>query len=62
MANGDTSVGSTPFSDAVHNPVVSGDLARHAYEKDPKTSNPMTIREAETFVMQLAERWLASVR
>lgn len=50
------------FSDAVHNPVVSGDLARHAYEDKPKTDNPMTIGEARTFVMDIARRWLMSLR
>ena len=50
------------FQDAVHNPVVSGDLARHAYEKTPHTTNPMTIDEAEKFVRKLAEKWLATVR
>ena len=50
------------FGDAVHNPAVSGDLARHAYEEPPKTSNPMTIGEAERFVVTLAEKWLATVR
>jgi hypothetical protein len=50
------------FSDAVHNPVVSGDLARHAYEEKPKTSNPMTIGEANTFIQVLAKKWLASIR
>lgn len=50
------------FKDAVHNPVVSGDLARHAYEDKPKTSNPMSISEAESFVVDIASRWLASLR
>lgn len=50
------------FRDAVHNPAVSGDLARHAYDEKPKTTNPMTMREAEAFVVRLAERWLASIR
>lgn len=50
------------FADAVHNPVVSGDLARHAYDYQPQTKNPMTIHEAEQFVVDLAKRWLASVR
>lgn len=50
------------FRDAVHNPGVSGDLARHAYEDSPRTTTPMTIRDAETFVRQLAKKWLASVR
>ena len=50
------------FSDAVHNPVVSGELARHAYEDKPKTDNPMTIAEAKLFVLGIAKRWLASLR
>jgi hypothetical protein len=50
------------FADAVHNPVVSGDLARHAYDDQPQTKNPMTIHEAEQFVVDLAKRWLASFR
>lgn len=50
------------FSDAVHNPVVSGDLARHAYEAEPKTSNPMTIGEASSFIQALSKKWLASIR
>ena len=50
------------FSDAVHNPIVSGELARHAYEDRPKTDNPMTIEEAKSFVLNIANRWLASLR
>lgn len=50
------------FTDAVHNPVISGDLARHAYEDEPKTTNPMTIEEAKSFVFTIANRWLASLR
>jgi hypothetical protein len=50
------------FKDAVHNPVVSGDLARHAYEEKPKTSNPMSFAEAQSFVFGIAKRWLASLR
>jgi len=49
------------FADAVHNPVVSGDLARHAYEDRPKTSNPMSFAEAQSFVLEIAKRWLASL-
>jgi hypothetical protein len=49
------------FKDAVHNPVVSGDLARHAYKDPPKTTNPMTMGEAERFVRRLAEKWLNNV-
>jgi len=50
------------FTDAVHNPIVSGDLARHAYEDKPKTTNPMTFAEAKSFVFNIANRWLASLR
>jgi hypothetical protein len=50
------------FADAVHNPLVSGELARHAYTKQPQTSNPMTISEAQGFVTDLAKQWLASLR
>ena len=50
------------FSDAVHNPVVSGDLARHAYEEEPRTSNPMTMGEANTFIQALSKKWLRTVR
>jgi hypothetical protein len=50
------------FGDAVHNPVVSGDLARHAYGDKPKTINPMTIGEAKIFIQALAKKWLASIR
>jgi len=50
------------FADAVHNPVVSGELARHAYEDKPKTPNPMSMGEAESFVVGLAMSWLASFR
>jgi hypothetical protein len=50
------------FTDAVHNPVVSGELARHAYEDKPKTVNPMSIAEAKSFVVDIARRWLSSLR
>jgi hypothetical protein len=50
------------FADAVHNPIVSGELARHAYEDKPKTANPMSITEAKSFVMEIASRWLSSLR
>ena len=46
----------------LENPVVSGELARHAYEEKPKTDNPMTLAEAKSFVMDIAKRWLASLR
>lgn len=50
------------FKDAVHNPSVSGDWARHAYQDKPKTSDPMSKTEAETFVSRLAKQWLEHVR
>jgi hypothetical protein len=50
------------FQDAVHNPRVSGDWAQHAYEDAPKTSNPMSRAEAESFVRQIATKWLDFIR
>lgn len=50
------------FQDAVHNPTVSGDWARHAYDAPPKTDNPMSKGEAEHFVRQIAATWLKHVR
>ena len=50
------------FKDAVHNPTVSGDWARHAYKDSPKTTNPMSKDEAERFVRQIASKWLENVR
>lgn len=50
------------FCDAVHNPAVSGDLARHANEYPSWTSNPMNLQEAKSFVEQLANRWLVAIR
>lgn len=50
------------FRDAVHNPSVSGDWARHAYHGEPRTDNPMTKSEAETFVQGIATKWLNSLR
>jgi hypothetical protein len=50
------------FGDAVHNRHVSGDLARHANEDPPRTSNPMKFSEAEAFIRGLAKEWLASIR
>lgn len=50
------------FRDAVHNPSVTGDWARHAYRGEPRTSNPMTKGEAETFIREIASKWLESVR
>jgi hypothetical protein len=50
------------FRDAVHNPMVTGDWARHAYEELPKTKNPMSKGEAEQFVRKIASEWLKYVR
>lgn len=50
------------FRDAVHNPSVTGDWARHAYHDEPRTSNPMTKGEAESFVREIAAKWLESIR
>jgi hypothetical protein len=50
------------FKDAVHNPSVTGDWARHAYHDTPNTSNPMSKSEAETFVRDIAARWLETLR
>ncbi len=52
----------TRFSDAVHNPAVSGDLARHAYADKPKSDNPMTINKAKVFIQALVKKWLTSIR
>lgn len=50
------------FKDAVHNPAVTGDWARHAYQQKPNTTDPMTRAEAEQFVRRVADRWLQSIR
>lgn len=50
------------FKDVVHNPKVSGDWARHAYEDEPKSNNPMTKKEAENFVRRIAVKWLETVQ
>lgn len=50
------------FRDAVHNPTVSGDWARHAVHGAPRTPNPMSKTEAEEFVRRLADRWLKFIR
>lgn len=50
------------FRDAVHNASVHGDWARHATHNPPRTSNPMSKSEAETFVRELAARWLETLR
>lgn len=50
------------FKDAVHNPNVTGDWARHANPQRLNSSNPMTKDESEQFVRRIAEKWLAHVR
>lgn len=50
------------FKEAVHNQYVSGDWARHATHDPPQTSNPMSKSEAETFVRDIAAKWLETVR
>lgn len=50
------------FKDAVHNPEVSGDSARHAKGQTLNSTNPMTIYEAEAFVRNIASKWLEYVR
>lgn len=50
------------FRDAVHNPSVSGDWARHAYHGEPRTANPMSKGEAEAFVREIATKWLDFLR
>ncbi|MDO8937739.1 MAG: hypothetical protein Q7U98_01110 [Methylicorpusculum sp.] len=50
------------FRDAVHNPSVTGDWARHAYHGNPRTSNPMTKGEVDAFVRDISAKWLRSLR
>lgn len=50
------------FRDAVHNASVHGDWARHATHDPPRTSNPMSKNEAETFIRDIAARWLETCR
>lgn len=50
------------FKDTVHNAAVSGDWARHAYQGQLNSSDPMNKAEAEQFVRGIAARWLASIR
>jgi hypothetical protein len=50
------------FRDAVHNASVHGDWARHATQDPLRTPNPMTKSEAETFVRDIAARWLETLR
>ena len=50
------------FRDAVHNPRVSGDWARHSVGKEPRTKDPMKQNEALRFVKRIAKSWLENVR
>lgn len=50
------------FKDAVHNPAVTGDWARHAYHQKLNTNDPMSRAEAEQFVRWVADRWLQAIR
>ena len=50
------------FQDAVHNPRVTGDWARHAYDLPPRSRQPMSKSEAEAFVRKVAALWLEHVR
>jgi hypothetical protein len=50
------------FRDAVHNPSVTGDWARHAVGDIPRTENPMSKGEAEQFSRQIASKWIEHVR
>jgi hypothetical protein len=50
------------FKDAVHNPLVTGDWARHAYHQKLNSTDPMAKAEAEQFVRGIADRWLQSIR
>jgi len=49
------------FSDAVHNRAVSGNWARHATMRQPKSGQPMSKAEAEAFIRSLADKWLKSL-
>lgn len=49
------------FSDAVHNRTVSGNWARHATMRQPKSGQPMSKAEAEAFVRRLVDEWLKSL-
>lgn len=55
---GITKIDFNRFRDSVHNHSVSGDWARHTYNEEPRTENPMTKNEAESFVRYIAEKWL----
>lgn len=50
------------FRDAVHNPSVTGDWARHARGSTLNSDNPMPKSEAEEFVRHIAAKWLEHIR
>lgn len=50
------------FKDAIHNPTVSGDWARHAYDSRPGSDKPLSKSEAERFVREIAAQWLDYIR
>lgn len=50
------------FEKAVHNPSVTGDFARHAIDKKPSVENPMTKEEAVSFIRDIVNKWLQSLR
>ncbi len=50
------------FEDAVHNPHVHGDWARHARGGDLRSSNPMSQAEAQRFVELIARKWMDQFR
>lgn len=50
------------FKDAVHNPEITGDWARHGIPRKRNSDNPMTKDEAERFVRRIADKWLQSIR
>jgi len=50
------------FKDAVHNPEVTGDWARHGIPRKLNSSNPMTKTEAKQFVRWIVDKWFRSIR
>lgn len=50
------------FEKAVHNPSATGDFARHAIGKKQGVENPMTKEEAESFIRDMVNKWLQSLR
>lgn len=46
------------FTSAVHNPAVTGRLARHAASTRPPSANPMDEDRARVFVQGLLHRWI----